>query len=378
MSEKNLPPSEQRRRHARENGELGISQELSKLVKYAIFSELAFATAPRWRSLFTGQITQAIAAISRPGRMPLDVPWSAFTTAALLFVVLAAAAALVSVLTTLAQTGFNIAPKAFNNGIKKLNIGSNLKQLFAPKKLMMTLLGPLKTAALLVPGYWHVRARLPALAQLYRADPQQGWEFALQVLRELGHFCLMVLVALVLADLALQRYMNYRSMRMDLEELKREHKQSEGDPHVKGQRKGIAQQNAMEDAPARAPGATAVVVNPEHIAVALAYTIGADELPRIVDKGRDQDADLLRAIAAERGIPIIKYPPLARQLYATGRLGGRVPRPALRAVALLYRAVLELGDGPVEGLHEIDEEIGLAVLFGTQPAPAAGGAGQAG
>jgi flagellar biosynthesis protein FlhB len=372
MSEKNLPPSEQRRRHARENGEFGLSQELAKLLKFTLFAEIVFATEPWWRSMLARDILQAIAAVAQSSRVRLDTAWAAFSGAALLMLVLAGAAAVVSLLAVLGQTNFNIAPKAFDNGIKKLNIASNLTQLLAPKKLMMAVLGPLKIAALLVPGYWHLRAELPGLAQLYRLSPQQGWEAAVGALHQLERQCLGVLVVLVALDIGLQRYMNYRRLRMDREELKRDHKQSEGDPHIKGQRKGIARQNAMEEPSARAPGATAVVVNPQHIAVALAYDAQGDGLPRIVDKGRDADADLLRALAAERRIPLIRYEGLARQLYATGRLGGFVPRHTLRAVALLYRAVQELGEGPIDGMHEIDEELGLAMLAG-QAGPVASG-----
>ncbi|MBV6322463.1 flagellar biosynthesis protein FlhB [Duganella violaceipulchra] len=369
MSEKNLPPSEQKRRHARENGEFGLSQEWSKLLKFSLLAETVFGTEPLWREMLERNLQIAIMAIAQPGPARLEGAWSTFTTAVLLMLALAAVSALVSLLATLSQTGFNVAPKALGKGIKKLDVATNLRQLLAPKKFLMAVLGPMKIAALLLPGYVHIRAQLPGLAQLYHLSPRQGWSAAIEMLHQVERRCIGVLIVLALVDVALQRYMSYRGMRMDIQEMRRDHKESEGDPHAKGQRRGIAKQNAME-AP-RAPGTMAVVVNPEHIAVALAYDIRAGGLPRIVGKGRDADADLLRKIAAERRIPIIKYPGLARQLYATGQPGAHVPSHTLRAVALLYRAVQELGAAPPGGLQEIDEELGQAMLKGPLPEGAA-------
>ncbi|WP_426162399.1 EscU/YscU/HrcU family type III secretion system export apparatus switch protein [Pseudoduganella sp. R-34] len=370
MSDKTHPPSEQRKRHAREHGEFGLSQELSKLLLWTIGTEAVLAAEPAWRTLLQNDMLQALAAIARPGRVPLDSAWSAFSAAVLIMLCMAGVAALVSALAVLSQTGFNIAPKALEKGTQRFDIGSNLKQLVAPKKFLMALLGPLKMSVLLATGYGCLRDQLPGLAQLYVLTPQQGWLAAMAAMRTVTHHCLGVLLVLVLADLALQRYMNYRSMMMDISEVKRDHKESEGDPHTKGQRKGIAKQNVMEERRSpRAPEADAVVVNPEHIAVALAYSAERDGLPRIVDKGRDGEADQLRALARQRHVPIIKYPGLARQLYATGRVGSHIPSHTLRAVALLYRAIQELEGMAVDELHEIDEEIGHAMLAGPVPPP---------
>lgn len=369
MSEKTLPPSHARLRQAREKGQFGISQEFSKLLKFTIIAEAVFGIEPLWRAMLDQNLSVAVESIAQPWQVRFDGAWSTFTTAALVMLVLAGVSALISLLSVLSQTGFNVAPKAFESGIQKLNPANNLKQLVAPKKFLMLLLGPLKIGVLLMVGYFEIRSQLPNLAQLYRLSPQQGWMMSMQTLHHVERQCLGVLIVLAIIDIALQRYMNYRSMRMDVEEMRRDYKEAEGDPHTKGQRKGIAKQNAMEAPQMRAPGATAVVVNPEHIAVALAYDIREGTLPRIVDKGRDADADLLRKIASERHIPVIKYVGLARQLYATGQTGTYVPRQTLRAVALLCKAVQELSAasytaGPADEIHEIDEELGNSMLAG--------------
>jgi len=367
VSEKELPPTAQRLRQARERGQLGVSQDLIKTLKFAIISEAAFATEPMWRALLGEVLTGAVLGMSKPLRVHFDGVWIAFFQVVLILAVLACTAAVISLLGVLAQTRFNVAPRAFESGIEKLNPAANLKQLVSGQKLLMLVMGPVKILALLVVCYLEIEEQLPAFVQLHRLSPDQGWQLSVEVLHGIGRRCLGVLVVLVVVDVALQRYMTYRSLRMDIQETRRDYKESEGDPELKGKRKSIAKQNAMEAPKERAPGASAVVVNPQHIAVALAFDFKPGTLPRIVDKGRDEDAFLLRRIAAQRGIPVIKYVGLARQLYATGREGAPVPRHTLRAVALLYRAVQELGAGGAardvaQEVHEIDEELGQAML----------------
>lgn len=374
MSEKNLPPSHQRLEQARERGQIGVSQDLVKVAKYAVIAEMAFACEPSFRLAVADVIDAARIAVFSAGVSSPSVPLSqrlspvfaAVMPLLWLSVLLAGAAGLVAWGATLMQTGFNVAPKAFEQGAQKLNPISNLKQIFSSQKALMLVLGPIKIGAVMAVVAHQTVAIIPALMQADRLSAEVVWHVSLMLLQQIERQSLLVLVVLALSDVVLQRWQTYRSLRMDIQELKQDHKSSEGDPHVKGHRKSTSKQMLSEPPRVKLPKPSAVVVNPEHIAVALAYDFNSRQLPRIVAKGRDQLAQSIRTWAIKERVPIIRYVTLARQLESTGEVGERVPGDALKAVALLYRAVRDMQEdgGSIDqgGLYEIDEDMAREAL----------------
>jgi type III secretion protein U len=130
---------------------------------------------------------------------------------------------------------------------------------------------------------------------------------------------------------------------MSKDEVKREHKNSEGDPHIKGQRKQLARQMVDEAKPKQSvAGAQAVIVNPTHYAVAIRYAPEECGLPCITAKGVDDEALKLREEAQALGIPIIGNPPLARALYLV-KLNDPVPEALFETVAEVLAWVSEIG-----------------------------------
>ena len=126
-------------------------------------------------------------------------------------------------------------------------------------------------------------------------------------------------------DFVYQRHSHTKSLMMSKEEVKREYKESEGDPIVKGARKQLANQLIMGDVKKQVPRSSAVVVNPTHLAVAIRYKEGQTPLPIIVAKGRDQVAYEIRTEAELAGVPIFRNVPLARQLFADCEVDDYVP-----------------------------------------------------
>jgi len=150
-----------------------------------------------------------------------------------------------------------------------------------------------------------------------------------------------VLVLLIVTDILLQRYLIYRQLRMDISEVRRDYKQNEGDPMLKGTRKQIAKEIVMSDQDPAQRRPSAVVVNPEHVAVSLFYDPEITEMPVILDKRSDEEALALRRQARENGVPVVRYVGLARHLLASGEIGQPVPEHTFRAVALLLRVIEE-------------------------------------
>jgi flagellar biosynthetic protein FlhB len=126
---------------------------------------------------------------------------------------------------------------------------------------------------------------------------------------------------------------------MSKEEMKEEHRQSEGDPHVRARQKQIRTERAKRRMMNAVPKATVVVMNPTHFAVALRY--GDDTpAPMCVAKGMDSLALKIREVAEAAGVPVIEDPPLARALYATVNMDQTIPREHYEAVAKVIGFVL--------------------------------------
>jgi flagellar biosynthetic protein FlhB len=146
-----------------------------------------------------------------------------------------------------------------------------------------------------------------------------------------------IAVAIAAADLAWQRFDHERRLRMSLEEIRQEAKETEGDPFVRRARRGRAEAIATNRMLAEVPKADVVIVNPTHYAVALAWSRRRGAAPRCVAKGVDEVAAQIRARAAAAGVPIHRDPPTARALHATVRIGREIAPEHYRAVAAAIR-----------------------------------------
>jgi len=138
-------------------------------------------------------------------------------------------------------------------------------------------------------------------------------------------------------DFGLARWRHGRELMMTREEVKNEHKESEGDPHHKHQRRAMHRQLAAGGPARGVRAATAVVVNPTHVAVALRYQPRECDAPYLVAKGREADALALRREAEQLGIPVIRDVPLARSLVQLD-VGMEIPEELYQAAAAVLTA----------------------------------------
>ncbi len=179
------------------------------------------------------------------------------------------------------------------------------------------------------------------VALIVRGEVSRGLEIATpaavagRISAALGRVTLAALAALgVLAagDYLLARRRLQAKMKMKPDEIRREMRESEGDPQLKGRRRRKARELARRRLKVEVQGADVVVVNPTHYAVALRYDADKDAAPRVVAKGADEAAAKIREFAREASVPILSRPPLARALYKVPE-GKAVPAPLFRGVA---------------------------------------------
>ncbi|MEO9530033.1 type III secretion system export apparatus subunit SctU [Roseibium sp.] len=259
----------------------------------------------------------------------------------------------------------NLMPK-----LEKVNPAQGLKKIFSMKQVVETLKSIIKIVFLSVLLFYVIRDAIsPYLNSIYCGLPCLTQVTSSLLLTTLLYTALAFVIVAAL-DFMYQRYHHNKSLMMSKDEVKREYKESEGDPIVKGQRKQLAQELIMSDGVERTKKSTAVVVNPTHFAVVIDYKPEIAPLPMVVAKGRNLYAHELRTQAELAGVPVFRNVPLARALFADTEIDGFIAdewfdviaeilawvnqnRHSLYAAPLLHGVIdMESGDhrvGPTDG-----------------------------
>ncbi|MEX1147525.1 MAG: flagellar type III secretion system protein FlhB [Sphingomonadales bacterium] len=173
-------------------------------------------------------------------------------------------------------------------------------------------------------------ARLPEIVS-YDVAELLPMVQALTIRMVIGVVAIMAIIAGL--DFLFQHFQHLKKMRMTKQEIKDEHKQTDGDPHVKARLRQLRAERSRKRMMAAVPEADVIITNPTHFAVAMKYEGNTMEAPRVVAKGVDHMARRIRELAAEHDIPIIENPPLARTLYAAVDVDREIAPEHYRAVA---------------------------------------------
>ncbi|SMC85079.1 flagellar biosynthesis protein FlhB [Rhizobium sp. RU36D] len=171
------------------------------------------------------------------------------------------------------------------------------------------------------------------------SDPQVIFVKFMIIAKKMMVVILLSTALLAAVDFFWTRYHWYEQLRMTKQEVKDEHKQSQGDPVVKARQRSIARDRARRRMINNVPRATLVITNPTHYAVALRYVREENDAPVVVAKGQDLIALKIREIATANDIPIFEDPPLARSMFAQVSVDSVIPSAFYKAVAELVHRV---------------------------------------
>ncbi len=231
------------------------------------------------------------------------------------------------------QSKFQLTTKVLEPKLDKLNFVNGLKNIFSLNSLMTLPFDLLKLGGIGLALWLAIRRvmRDPLFhvpmeaAHLARFLNQSSLVF-------LAWVCgAMTIIAI--ASYSYQHHKTEKDLRMTKQEVKEEHKQQEGDPQIKGQRRRLARRLLQKQMLAAVPNADVVVTNPTHFAVALKYERGKDAAPMVLAKGEGAFARRIKALAAEHGVPMIENKPVARMLFKLGEVGEPVPTALYQTVA---------------------------------------------
>jgi len=248
----------------------------------------------------------------------------------------------VGVVSVVAQNGLLAVPKRLMPDLSKISPLKGIQKLFSLNNLVEFLKSLFKVIAIGVVLFLVLRARMDEFAGLAAFDLVTILDYLRRQVAHLIIITLLMVTVLAAADWLYQRYTFTQKMKMTKQEVKDEHKQTEGDPMVRGRLRQLRMQRARRRMMAAVPKADVVVTNPTHFAVALQYDIDTMAAPRLVAKGADLVAKRIREIAEENEVPIIENPPLARALFAAVEIDQEIPPEHYKAVAEVISYVFKL------------------------------------
>ncbi|NWG91341.1 MAG: flagellar biosynthesis protein FlhB [Parvularculaceae bacterium] len=336
-------PTPKRLEDARKKGDAPRSQELVATAMIAasglglwLLIKPAAASLAAAGAAFLDHPHEFAADAESLQRLFLDV--SAKTGAALaglaLFFIAAAVAA------NVAQGAPVIAPDKVKPALNRLSPAEGAKRLFGPTALFNFAKGIgkiLLVGAILVYSLWPDQQKLVGLPY---ADPRSVLAVAESEILKLIAYAAAAMAIISALDYAWARREWMKRLRMTKEEIRRELKESEGDPQIKGRQRQQREARARRRMMAAVKDATVLIMNPTHYAVALQYEAEKGSAPRCVAKGLDDIALRLKAVATENGVPVVENPPLARALYAAVEIDNEIPIEHYEAVAKVIGFVM--------------------------------------
>jgi flagellar biosynthetic protein FlhB len=240
----------------------------------------------------------------------------------------------------LGSLGFR--PGAFAPKASKLNPGAGLKRIFGMQGLIELLKSMAKVSLLGAIGVWLIWDRLTAIVGLGKAGLAPA-------MSDLGHMfimtCLVMAGGLFLIagiDVPAQIMQRAKRLGMSKQEIKDEHKESEGSPELKGHIRRRQFEVLSGSTRKAVADASVILTNPTHFAVALRYKPGQDAAPVVVAKGCDAIAAAIRDLAEQNGVTVLQYPELARAVYFTSRAGQIVNEGLYMAIATVLAFVFRV------------------------------------
>ncbi|RBO51196.1 flagellar biosynthesis protein FlhB [Rhodovulum sp. BSW8] len=345
--DKQFEPTQKKLDDARRKGEIARSVDINTAAVYAGFAITAFALGGasliRMGELGAGMISQADRLapmlLGGHGTAPTGGLMAGFGLAALPWLGIPAIAALAAIL---AQRSFVVAPDKLMPKLSRINPIETAKNKFGRSGLFEFAKSAVKLALYTVLLALYLGKHLEEMLGTMYLSPAMA---AAKLVRMSVEF-LTVVVAIAAAigaiDYLWQVAEHRRRHRMSLEELKEELKQSEGDPHIKQQRRQRAVDIATNRMLRDVPDADVVIVNPTHYAVALKWDRKSRGAPVCVAKGVDEIAARIREVAAEAGVPMRRDPPTARALYGSVEIGDEIKPEHYKAVAAAIRFAEEM------------------------------------
>jgi flagellar biosynthetic protein FlhB len=355
--DRNLPASERKLQKARDDGQVARSHYLSHLAVLGGGALSLMALAPRMFELLKSQLGMQLLFDSQTIKDPMIMINRLGAMVAVGLVASAVFAAIIStiaVLSTVAIGGWVASLKPITPDFSRLNPLSGFGRLFTKDKATEVLKMAFIAAMLLAVGFTYLSSGLDTLGALVLQPSGKSISHLTDWLTRGMGLMLLVVLVVAMVDVPLQSFLHKSRMKMSQQEMKQEHKESDGNPQMKGRMRQRQRDIAHGNSIAAVPKADFVLMNPTHYAVAIRYDDSSMAAPRVISKGADLLAFKIRDLAKTHDIPVLQSPMLARALYANAEIDHDIPTSLYTAVAQVLAYIYRLkaamrGDGPMPG-----------------------------
>ena len=346
FQEKTEEPTAKRREDARMEGQVARSQELNSAAVLMGASLVFFLGGRKLLEGLAGLMRDAM--IQAPVRSLEVADATRMLNESALEVVWLSMPFLLGVgvlafLASVAQVGWVVSAKALEPKLDKLNPIKGFAQMFSARSLGELIKSVAKIALIGWICWLLLQKELQGLLPMVYSTPMMILSHVGSIVLRLLATALAMQLVLGSADLVFQKWDTNRKMRMSLQEIKDERKQSEGDPQVRARIRGLQHDAAYNRMLQEVTRADVVVTNPTHLAVAIRYDSERMNAPTVVAKGARLVAQRIRELARENGVPVIENKPMARALFKACEVGLEIPGDFYRAVAELLAFVYRLG-----------------------------------
>lgn len=235
----------------------------------------------------------------------------------------------------------------FNTGslvpkFERMNPLKGVMNLFSLNSLVELVKGILKSVLVGTIAWFAMRNHIEAVLNLSVEPLKTSSSHMPYLLWSCFMMMVCALIVIAIIDVPYQLWNYTRKLKMTRQEVKQEHKESDGDPMIKGKIRALQRAAARRRMMSAVPTADVVVTNPTHFAVALKYTEGGMSAPQVVAKGTEDVAARIREVARENNVPILEAPPLARALHYHTEIGDEIPEQLYTAVAEVLAYIFQL------------------------------------
>ncbi len=340
--EKSEEPSGKRVEEFRKEGKVVKSHEISSMVAVVSGLGALMILGPRLMSTLRASIEGAF--LMRESLPEAASIWFHKFGMPVAEILLAFCAILfVSVfLASASQTGFLVAWKVLEPRLDRMNPLQGIKNIVSVQTLVQFTKNLLKTFIIGWIAYSELKDHVDELATVSVLSFVESFRWTIAILAKVTFRIAIFLGVLAVFDYLYQWYSLHKKMMMSRQELKEEIKQQELPEHVKTKVRRVARERSKRVIHKEVPQADVIVTNPTHYAIALRYNRSKESAPRVIAKGKDLMAKLIRDIATEHQVPFYEYPELARGLYRKVKVGQVVPVEFYESVAQVLAYIFRL------------------------------------
>ncbi|QEE60198.1 EscU/YscU/HrcU family type III secretion system export apparatus switch protein [Salinibacterium sp. dk2585] len=344
--------TEKRMKEVREKGQLSKSQDLTAWLGIGAAAIMIPATLALGSTAATEQMfAVARVASSADPLAAVDALWAGMGSVMTTLAPMLVAVLVAVVVGAVAQGGVHL--KKFKPKMEQFDLVKGVKRTFGTQALWQGAKALMKTVVVGLVLYFVIQNLMPVLMASGGNSVHAVLEAAAGGVAAMLQFAIVAGLALAFADVFVVMKRNMKKTRMTKKEVKDEHKNSDGDPLIKGQRRARQLAMSRNRMIAAIGDADVVLVNPTHVAVALKYEPGRSA-PRVVAKGAGNIAARIREEADKKGVPMVRDVPLARALHEACELGQEIPVDHYDAVARVLAFVMALKKrGAAAGVHSM-------------------------